>query len=67
MTYKINVEELKEDLINYFGSAIYSASPLAMMKLTKIEKATEEELIQMAIDNNFDLNKYIYETKGRKI
>lgn len=65
MTYKVNTETLKEDLINYFGTAMYSSSPLAIIELTKIEKAKDEELIQIALDNNFDLNKYIYETKSR--
>ena len=65
MTYKVNIETLKEDLINYFGTAMYSSSPLAVIELTKIEKAKDEELIQIALDNNFDLNKYIYETKSR--
>ena len=67
MTYKINVEKLKEDLINYFGTAMYSANREAIIELTKVEKTRDEELIQIAIDNNFDLNKYIYEIKERMI
>lgn len=60
MIQEINVEKLREDLLNYYGTAMFNASPLAIIKLTKIENANNEELIKIAIDNNFDLNKYKY-------
>lgn len=63
MLDKIDIERLKKDLIDYYGTALFSSSPLALMDLSKIERATEEELIQIALNNNFDLNKYTYESK----
>jgi len=61
----IDIEKLREDLIDYYGTAMFNASPLAMIELTKIEKATDKEIIQIAIDNKFDLNEYIIYSKSR--
>ena len=54
----IDIEKLRQDLIDYYGTALFNASPYAIVELQKIENATYEELIKIAKDNNFDLNKY---------
>lgn len=53
----IDIDRLREDLINYYGSAMNNFS-IAMMDLVKIENASEEELISIAVKLKFDLNKY---------
>ena len=53
----IDIEKLRNDLINYFGTASFY-NPTAMMDLIKIEKASDEEVINIAIQNNFDLSRY---------
>ena len=50
-------ELLRKDLINYFGTAM-SFIPIAMIEISKVEKAEEEELIRIAVENGFDLSKY---------
>ena len=65
MTYNIDFESLRKDLIDYYGTALFNASPYAMINLQKIENATYEELIKIAKDNNFDLNKYNNNLKHR--
>lgn len=66
MMYKnININELRNDLINYFGTAMVNVSSLAMIDLLKIENANDEELIKIAIENNFDLNEYIVNERCR--
>lgn len=55
---EINIEKLKQDLIDYFGTAMFNASPLAMIELSKVENASDEKLIEIALNNNFDLSKY---------
>ena len=55
----IDIEEFRKDLIDYFGSAMFAVSPIAMIDLTKVENASDEELIRIALDNNFDLDNYI--------
>ena len=60
MIEDLNIDKLREDLLDYYGTAMFNASPLAIIELTKIEKANNEELIEIAINNNFDLNEYKY-------
>ena len=55
----INIEKLRQDLIDYFTSAMFLASPVALIDLTDIETANKEELIQIAINEGFNLNNYI--------
>ena len=55
---ELDYNKLRSDLINYFGTAMFNASPLAMIELSKVENATNEELIEIALNNNFDLSKY---------
>lgn len=54
----IDIEELRKDLEDYFGSAMFNAGEVAMIDLQEIEKASEEELINIAISNGFNLNDY---------
>ena len=60
MIENLNFDKLREDLLDYYGTAMFNASPLAIIELTKVEKANNEELIEIAINNNFDLNEYKY-------
>lgn len=54
---KIDIERLRQDLINYYGSAMMF-QPLAIADLTKVENASPEELVRIAIANGFDLEDY---------
>lgn len=55
----IDTERLREDLKDYFGTAMFGGSPLAMMDLVQVEKAAAAELVEIANRNGFDINKYI--------
>ena len=54
----IDYEKLRKDLIDYFGTAM-SFNPTAIMDLSRVESASDDELVEIAKRNNFDLNKYI--------
>ena len=54
----LDFEQLRQDLIDYFGTGMYNASPLAIIELSKVQNATPEELIKIAKQNNFDLSQY---------
>lgn len=54
----IDFERLREDLIDYFGTAMMQF-PMAMMDLSKVENASCEELIMIARKCKFDLSKYM--------
>lgn len=54
----IDIEKLREYLINYYGTAT-NVFPAAVLDVIKIENASEEELIKIALKNNIDLNNFI--------
>ncbi len=53
----IDIERLRRDLIDYFGTAM-SMFPVAMMELSQVENASPEKLIEIARKNGFDLRDY---------
>ena len=57
--YEIDIERLRRDLIDYFGTAMYNGSPQAQILLSKVENASPNELISIAINNGFDINDYV--------
>ena len=59
----IDVEKLRNDIINYYQSAMFMVSPLAMMDMQQVQNATDEWIIKKAIDLKIDLNKYIKQKK----
>ena len=54
---EIDFERLREDLINYFGTAM-SYYPQAVIELSNVERASDSELISIALKNGFDLEEY---------
>lgn len=58
MEVEIDIEKLRNDLMDYFGTAM-GFFPVATMDLVKVQNASPEELINIALKNNFDLSKYI--------
>lgn len=55
----IDIERLREDLIDYFGTAAFNFAPQAMLEVEKIERASARELIEIADDNGFNIEKYL--------
>ena len=55
----IDVDKLRKDLIEHFTASMFIVSPVALMDLTQVENASDEEVIKIAIDNKFNLNNYL--------
>ena len=55
----IDIERLRQDLLNHFTAAYFTVSPIALMDMTTVENASDEELIDIAIRNKFDLERYV--------
>jgi len=53
----MDFERLREDLKDYFGTAM-AYNPMAVMELSEVENASNERLIQIALKNGFDLSNY---------
>ena len=56
---KINTYKLRKDLEDYFGTAMFSGNPQAMMDFEKVKRASSQELISIAQRCGFDSNDYI--------
>lgn len=54
----IDIEKLRRDLIDYYGTAAVSIFAPAFLDVSEAEEASPEELIRMAEDAGFDLRRY---------
>ena len=55
---EINIEKLRKDLIEHYTAAMYMVSPIAMMDIERVKKASNEELVQIALNNKIKLDDY---------
>ena len=55
----IDFERLRQDLIDYFGTAMTIGFGTAIIDISKIENASNEELINIAKQNGFNINNYV--------
>ena len=63
-TVSIDIGGLRRDLSDYYEGAMFNGSPAAIVDLTKVENASNEEIVKMALKNNIDLDDYIVGTKN---
>ena len=62
MYQEIDYEKLRKDLIDYYGTAS-QIFPMAIIELSKVEKASPEKLIHIAQNNGLDLSIYTNSSK----
>lgn len=55
---KLDVERLKKDLENQYGTAMYGGFPMAVMDVKTVENASEEELMEIARQQGICVEKY---------
>ena len=58
MNQGIDVEGLRKNLKDYYGTAMFGGFSMAMMDLTRVERASDEEVINMAKEKGIDIRKY---------
>lgn len=46
------VEELKEQLMDYYGTAMTSGMPMAVIDLARVDRMTDEEIEREAVQNH---------------
>ena len=54
----IDIERLRKDLEDYFLGIMFNVSKAAMIDLTNVQNASDEELISIAIANGVDIDDY---------
>ena len=62
MNITIDVDSLRHDLIDYFGAASMYNS-IALADLVRVQSASDNEIVNIAIRNGFNI--YDYEIKNR--
>ncbi len=55
----IDIELLREDLINYLGCSVFTVNPAIMLDLEKVRYGSDEEVIDIALTYGIDLNNYL--------
>ena len=55
----IDFEALRRYLMDYFGTAS-TIFPIALFDLAKVQCASDSELVDIAINNNIDLDDFTY-------
>lgn len=53
-----DIEQLRDDLKDYYGTAMFGGFPMAMIEAEKVLRASDEELIRIAEKNGIDLKRY---------
>ena len=56
---KIDVERLRNDMMDYYGTAIFNDFAMAAMNVEFIEMASDQDLIAIAQKEGVDLSKYL--------
>ena len=59
MEVSIDIDRLRRDLKDYYGTAMFNASPMAVMDLSRIERASDMEIVEEAQKAGVDLTNYI--------
>lgn len=55
---EIDVDKLRQDLEDDAMGIMFNVSPAAVMELAQVENASDEEIINIAIRNGYDLSRY---------
>ena len=55
---KYNTRKLRRDLMDKYGTAMYSGFPMAVIDLSDIESMSDEELLEYAQNQGIDIEKY---------
>ena len=56
---ELNTNQLREDLMDYYGTAMHNGFPMAVIDLSKAETASDQELSRIAEEEDIDLSKYL--------
>lgn len=55
---KIDVDALRDYMRDYYGTAIFAGMPAAIIDVTRVERASDEELVKIALKEHVDLVKF---------
>ena len=56
---ELDIDRLRKDLMDKYGTAMFSGFPAAVMDLSRIERMSDREILETAEEQGIDLNKYL--------
>ena len=59
MEYEIDIDKLRRDMMDDYGTAMSSGFPMAVADLSRVERMSDRELVELAQKKGVDLRKYI--------
>ena len=59
MEVTIDIDRLRRDMKDYYGTAMFNASPMAVIDLSRIERASDMDIVKEAQKAGVDLTDYI--------
>ncbi len=62
----IDYERLREDVMDFIGTAMAAFAPMAMIDVIAAQKASNEELLQIAKRYDFDIGLYYIDEEWTK-
>ena len=54
----IDIEKLRQFIIDYYGTAMINSFPTAMTDLLEVENASNEKVLSLALKNSINLNNF---------
>jgi hypothetical protein len=54
----MDYDRLRDDLLDYYGTAMFSGFPMAVIETINVENASEDELEELARKAGYDLSDY---------
>lgn len=56
---KINIDKLKDAIIDYYGTAMFNNMDTALLDLSECETLSDEKIIELATSLGINVSKYI--------
>ena len=56
---ELDIDRLRKDLMDKYGTAMFSSIPASVMDLSRIERMSDQEILETAQKQKIDLSKYI--------
>jgi len=55
----IDVQRLRNDIKDNYGTAMFNGFPMVVVDLGKVDRMSDQEIVNFAINKNMRLDKYI--------
>ena len=54
----MDLEQLRQDLMDHYGTAMHNGFPMAVIDLARVESASDDEILRIAEREGFNMSDY---------